>query len=439
MLERRTFLALAGSMAAGVSLSALGGCASAQDAGSPTKGSSNPVGTAPSQASLGPDSHFCSGLPTGRELWRIDARDMAVSATSIWAVSESTLLSVDAGGLTSAVCDFNGVQALRVTASDACVCVALDDGSLACVDAKTGQLLWTASVVDAAGSTQTAEVSDGSRPTWTAIPVIMDETAAYALFSSTAFEPSCWMGALALADGNIVWRQPLSYAAQMANGIVGSWRLAGDAILTTTGGGVVDAIDARTGANIGAVDAEGWVTGGITRRMDGGYLIQLADGTIVSFAFADGSFTHVSIHRLTDAAPTVSGVHYVRPIDLGDAIICRVPADVYEEASDGSAARMKMTLGIVDAESFDVLDRLDDMDPQRQPLLLEASDGTALYVAAGNLLHRVELEGTSFGAASSLGVSVLDSEGSMYPEPLWCESVPAMLMPVGTGAFAAIG
>lgn len=443
LFGRRTFTAILGGALAGIPLMALQGCTgTGKDTGSNRgRAGSGSADHAPTHATslLDPDTHACDVLPAGEALWSIDARDIAVSPTAMWAAAESTVLSVDKAGDTSVVSDLGGAQALRIAANDTRVCVACNDGTVACLDAGTKQLLWTAPVVDTAASSQTAMPDDGSTPAWEAIPLLMSNEAVYALFSSSAFTPSCWIAGLSLQSGEIIWQQPTSYAAQAANGVVGSWIAADNAILTTVGSGIVTAIDMQTGDVLGSLEGDSWVVGGITTRPDGGYLLQTADGTLVTFSFMDGAFQDVEMRRLTDAAPLVAGVHNTRPIDLGSFLVCRVPADVYEEPTDGSAARMKMTLGIVDAKSFEVLDRLDDMDPQRQPLLLKAGENAALYVAANNLLYRVDLDGASFAETSSLGISVLDSESMMHPEPQWCEDIPAILFPTDSNEFTAIG
>ncbi len=438
MIGRRAFMAAAGGALAGASLVALGGCT--QGGGPQGRGSAGPGAKGAAQGLRGPDVHECDALPAGTALWDILARDVAADEAGIWSVFGSSLFAVNAQGRAEEACGFGHAQALRVAADGACVCVALDDGTVACVDASAPQQVrWTASGIDTALSAQTAVTDDGSTPTWASIPLLMDGDTVYALFSSSAYEPCAWMAAFALEDGGVAWRQPLSYAAQNVNGVVGDWTLADGAILTTTGAGIVDALDPHTGETLGTIEGDGWVVGGIAPRADGGYLLQMADGTLLSFAFADGSFEDVTMRRLTDAAPTVDGIHNTRPIDLGGAFICRVPADTYEEPADGSAARMKMTLGVVDAETFEILDRLDDMDPQRQPVVLESDEGTELFVAANNLMYRVELDGTSFGDPESLGISVLDSDGMMYPEPTWWADAPALLVATDADTVTAIG
>lgn len=307
------------------------------------------------------------------------------------------------------------------------VAVALDDGGVALV-AADGAVLWSEVCIAASDFEQVMEGME----TWLALPLAFTDDAVLVQFVSTARRPGGFLFALSRDDGAELWRVAYETATYGASGVAARLVVRDGVLVSTGADAILVTYDAATGEELDRRPTEaGGVLAALTSRADGSWIAQkTTDGTLVTFSVgADGAIADWAEHpfeiddELEERGAVVSGeICPTRPVDAGSFIVCRVPTDEIDDSRENAMeVWLKPAVGTVDAEDFHVIDVLEGVTFQQQPVLMGDADACALLYAADDALWMINIKSGLFGEPERLDIAVHND--LVVPEPLWLPEV----------------
>lgn len=319
-----------------------------------------------------------SRLPLFERLWSAPAHDACVMPSGdVIIASGRELLVSDGSSAPIRLRGFDDADLLAVASlgDDSCI-VALSDGSVAALSVD-GSVMWRRSILDAAWMESRGFVG------LHALSILVDSPHAFVMFTGAADEPSSVFSCLDIGSGDIEWRQELLASGYDATGVRGWWGLEeADLILSTVAQGMMATYSADSGVEISVLDGAGRMSGAPLRLVDGGYCLQLADGSLVIVDMSNGQLSlraRGSYGGSAGLSECNSGIH---PVQIDDRLLCRVPLG----SSDGAFG-----LGIVDIKSLEAIEVVHHAKVDIQPLVFFVDGEFVLCFASEGAIWRADI------------------------------------------------